>query len=494
MQKEHSLLKNSIFNTCKTFFNLVFPVITFTYASRILGDSGIGQVNFAKSVTAYFTMLATLGMKYYGTREAARLRDDRPAFNRFAHEMLIINFVMTAISYVLLFAAMAAVPKFKSYKTLLLVNSVAIALEGLGMEWLYQSVEEYRYIAIRSILFQAIGMAGLFIFVRDADDVVPYAVVLLVAGSGSYVLNFINARKYISFRRCGPYGFRRHIKPLVWLFAMALSIELYTILDSTMLGFMKGDAAVGRYTAAVKINKTVNSLITSIGVVLIPRLSYYIGQKRDDQVRDLVNKTYNYMFMLSIPAACGLFVLSDEIILLFSGKGFALAAVTMRILTPIVVIIPFSVITNLQIFIPMAKEKMILQSTMVGAVVNFTLNQLLIPRYGENGAAVATVVAEGAVTAVCFVNIGRFYDRRAIFAKYYQYCLAAISIPLAAVLSRLLPVGRWIGMFVVMTLSVTGYFSVLFVFRNPYLLEAWDIVRGKLLTVLEKKRNKADQK
>ena len=487
MAKGKSLLKNSIFNAGKTFFSLVFPVMTFTYASRILGDVGIGKVNFSRSVITYFTMLASLGMRYYGTREAAKLRDDRLAFNRFVHEMLIINLMMTLLSYALLFTAMAAVPKLKSYETLLLVNSAAIALEGLGMEWLYQSVEEYRYIALRSVLFQVIGLVCLFIFVREADDVLPYTIVLLAAGSGAYILNFINARKYISFRRCGPYHFKRHIKPLLWLLAMALSIELYTVLDSTMLGFLKGDAAVGRYTAAVKINKTVNSLITSVGVVLIPRLSYYIGQRKDNEVRELVNKTYNYMFMLSIPAAIGLFLLSDEIILLFSGRGFASAAGTMRLLTPIVVIIPFSVITNLQIFVPMAKEKLILQSTLAGAVINFTLNQLLIPRYAENGAAVATVVAEAAVTTICLVNIGRFYDRRAIFAKYHQYWLAAMAIPLSVAVCRLLPVGRWIGMAIMVGLSVVAYFSVLFALKNPYLLEARDIVKRKIHFLRSKK-------
>lgn len=487
MQKEHSLLKNSIFNAGKTFFNLVFPIITFSYASRILGEVGIGRVSFTKSIVTYFTMLATLGMRYYGTREAAKLRDNRSAFNKFVHEMMIINLVMTGVSYVLLFVVMTTVPELRGYETLLLISSVAILLEGLGMEWLYQSIEEYRYIALRSVLFQAIGLVGLFIFVQDADDVMPYTVVLLLAGSGSYILNFFNARKYISFRRCGPYELKRHIKPLIWLFAMALSIELYTVLDSTMLGLMKGDAAVGRYTAAVKINKTVNSLITSVGVVLIPRLSYYIGQRKDNEVRDLVNKTFNYMFMLSIPAAWGLFLLSDEIILLFSGRGFASSASTMRLLTPIVIIIPFSEITNLQIFIPMAKEKLILQSTLLGAVINFTLNQLLIPRYAENGAAVATVVAEAAVTAVCFVNIGRFYDRRAIFANYYQYWLAVIAIPVAAAVSRLFPVGRWGGLSIMVALSMTGYFSALFIMKNPYLLEALDIVKRKMHFLRNKK-------
>ena len=86
-----SLLRNSLFNIIKTLSNLIFPVITFAYASRILGDVGIGQVSFAKSVISYFTMIAMLGMQYYGTREGARFRDNPVQFSRFSQEMLMIN-------------------------------------------------------------------------------------------------------------------------------------------------------------------------------------------------------------------------------------------------------------------------------------------------------------------------------------------------------------------------------------------------------------------
>lgn len=480
MEKERSLIENSIFNIIKTFFNLIFPVITFTYASRVLGDVGIGKVNFSKSIITYFTMLATLGMKYYGTREAAKLRDNRHDFSKFACEMLVINLMTTVISYTLLFIAMLSIPKLKDYKTLLLISSMAIALEGLGMEWLYQAIEEYRYIALRSILFQMIALVGMFIFVHDADDVMSYAAILLFAGSGSYILNFINARKYISFRYYDSFKLMYHIKPLARLFAMAVSIELYTVLDSTMLGFLQDDAAVGRYTAAVKVTRMVNSLITSIGVVLIPRLSYYIEQKKGEQVKKLVNKTYNFMFMLSIPAALGLYFLSDDIILLFCGNGFASATLTLRILAPTVIIIPFSVITNLQIFIPMTRENYILQSTLVGAAINFTLNQLLIPKLAENGAAVATVLAETAVTAVCFVNIGRFFDKKSIFKKYGQYWIAAISVPIIVIICDYMIIDRWLKMGVVIIASIICYFSILLIIRNPYFIMACDIIKGKL--------------
>ena len=470
--KNKSLLRNSFFNLVKTFSSLVFPVVTFAYASRILGDTGIGQVNFTKSFISYFTMIAMLGMMYYGTREGAKLRDDPMQFSRFSQEMLIINGCTTVFAYALLIIAMFAVPKLLTYKTLLLVNSFAIVLQGMGMEWMYQAVEEYRYITLRSVLFQGISFVALFLFVRRPTDVVSYAVIQLLSSSGSYVLNFVNARKYIRFQRFDHYEIKKHLKPLLWLFAMTVSIELYTVLDSTMLGFLQGDAAVGRYTAAVKVNKMMNTLITAAGAVMIPRFSYYIYKREAKKVTYLVASVYNFVFMLSIPIAIGLCLFSVEIILLFSGEGFASAGLTMRLLTPIVVIIPFSIVANLQIFIPMEKEKLILQSTLTGAATNFILNMILIPRFAENGAAVATVLAETAVTAVCFWNIGKLYDRKTVFAKYSQYWIAAVSIPAIVIPVKYIPVHYIWQMCISIPVSAACYFTVLYLLRNPYLLEA----------------------
>ena len=144
MRKEKSLLQNYIFNLIKTLNGILFPIITFAYSSRVLGVDGVGQVNFAKSVIAYFTMLAMLGMNYYGTREAAKLRNDRERLSQFCLEMLSINGFTTIIAYILLTVSLLLIPLLQDYRNLLLICSSAIALQGMGMEWLYQAMEEYR--------------------------------------------------------------------------------------------------------------------------------------------------------------------------------------------------------------------------------------------------------------------------------------------------------------------------------------------------------------
>ena len=192
-------------------------------------------------------MLAMLGMNYYGTREAAKLRDDKNALSQFAREMLLINGCTTFVSSALAIACYIAIPKLHEYGTMFLVCAMAIPLQGLGMEWLYQALEEYRYITIRAMAFQGIALIAMLLFVRSEKDIVPYAAATLFASSGFYVLSFINARRYIDLSGAVHFEIRKHLPSLLWLFALAVSIELYTVLDSTMVGLLQGDAAVGRF-------------------------------------------------------------------------------------------------------------------------------------------------------------------------------------------------------------------------------------------------------
>lgn len=471
MNHEKSIIKNYLFNLLKTLTGLLFPVITFAYSSRILGVEGIGKVNFSKSYITYFSMIALLGMNYYGTREAAKLRDNKKLLSKFVQEMLIINAIATFVSYIILIISILLIPKLKNYETLLAVNSISIVLQGLGIEWLYQALEEYKYIAVRSVIFQFIALVLMFICVKKSGDVVLYALIYVFATYGSYILNFMNARKYIEWHWFESYELRKHIKPLFMLFAMAVSIQLYAVLDSTMLGFIQGDVAVGKYTAAVKINKMTTSLISSLGVVLIPRLSYYIGNHQIDRLKELIDKSYNFVFCLSVPISIGLFVLSDDILLLFSGKEFLTASVTMKLLSPIIILIPFNVVTNTQTFVPMGKEKLILMSTFSGAVMNIICNLVLIPIYAENGAAIATVLAEGVIAVICYLNARCYFPMKKIFRVYYQYWIAAAPIPFIVSVIKNIDTNYWIQLITSIGLSAIVYFILLILFRNCYVLE-----------------------
>ena len=148
------------------------PIITFPYASRVLLPKGIGMVNFANSIVSYFVMIAGLGISGYATREASRLRNDKISLSKFCKEILTINFISTGIAYILFIIALLFIPKLHDYKILLLVSSSSILFTTIGIDWFYTSQEEFKYITIRSFIFQIISLVFLFTFVRSSKDYV----------------------------------------------------------------------------------------------------------------------------------------------------------------------------------------------------------------------------------------------------------------------------------------------------------------------------------
>ena len=75
--KNKSLAKNAILNGIRNGLNLLFPLITFPYVSRVLQVEKLGEYNFANSVTSYFVLLAGLGISSYAVREGAKLREKK---------------------------------------------------------------------------------------------------------------------------------------------------------------------------------------------------------------------------------------------------------------------------------------------------------------------------------------------------------------------------------------------------------------------------------
>ena len=282
-QRNVSLKVNFIMNAILTLSSFLFPLITFPYISRILLPAGTGKVSFATSLVSYFAMLAQLGIPTYGIRACARVRDDRRELTQTTHELLYINMIMCVVSYIIFFLVLGLVPRLREERILYLIVSLTIAFNALGMEWLYKALEEYTYIAVRSIFFKLIALIAMFLMVHEKGDYVIYGGISIFASSASNILNFIHARRYIDRKPIRTLQLKKHGKAVGVFFAMSCATTIYTNLDTVMLGFMSSDVDVGYYHAAVKIKTILVGIVTSLGTVLLPRASYYIqGGKMEE--------------------------------------------------------------------------------------------------------------------------------------------------------------------------------------------------------------------
>ena len=474
-----SLKQNIALNLFRTLLSLLFPVITFPYASRVLLPEGIGRVAFARSFVDYFIIIATLGISTYGIRETAKVRDNREQLSKISREIITINMVSTVVSYLLLFTAMFCIPKLTNYRLLLIVISAKILFTALGLDWLYGGMEDYKYITTRAVVFQIISVILLFVFVHKPEDYLKYASIAVFSNVGSHVCNWIHSKKYIDLLVKAKLELKKHLKPIFVLFAMAVITKIYVVLDVTMLGFICSDWDVGIYTAAVKVNKVVLSLVVAACTVLMPRLSYYSEKKEIEKFNVLAYKGFNVLLLFSIPSSIGLSLVSYHVIMLFSGQHYVAAIPAMRIMNPIIVIIGISNFIGMQLFMPLRKEKYTLYSVICGAVVNFSMNLVLIPRYQAVGAAISTLCAEIIVTSVQLFLAKDIINLKELLKQFIVYLFDAsvMCIPVLIII-------RYIDNIVLSFVFgvVTGavvYGLLLLLQKNEILYSGIKIIKGK---------------
>ena len=405
-----SVKANYLFNLINSASQLLFPLITFPYASRIMMADGIGQVNFFQSIISYISLFTCLGIPMYAIREVAKVRDNPEKMTRITVEILLLHAFLTLLGYMAVAVICLTVTKVQTDIPLFLLLSATIFFTAIGCEWFYQGIEDFKYVAIRGFLVKLLSVVLLFLFVKTKEDILWYGAYTVLGVLGGNIFNFIRLRKYlhrdvIDFRALHPL---RHLKPALHVFALNVVISIYLQLNNVLLGFMKDAEAVGYFTAATKIMMITMSISSSLGAVIMPRTSNLIAEGRMDEFRILIQKSYDFVLALAMPLTVGLIFTSPSIILLLSGEGFAPAVLTSQIVASNILMVGLSGVMGIQVLYPLGKINIVILCTLIGAAVNVFFNVLLIPRYGHNGTAVAYMLAEVAVTVSMFL-IGRKY-------------------------------------------------------------------------------------
>lgn len=392
--KKKSLGLNAFLNGLRSVLNLLFPLITFPYVSRILSVSGIGIYNFSNTYVSYFLLIAGLGIATYAVREGAKYRDDQEKIEKFSSEVFSINMIATVIAYLLLFASLLIFRNLNNYISCILIFSLQILFTTLGTEWIYTIYEDYAYITIRSIAFKIISIVLLFILVKKPTDYLIYAAITVFAGVGSNILNFIHAKNFIHIRLTIKTNWRYHLKPILVIFASAVAVTIYVSSDTTILGLLKNDYAVGVYSTSVKIYSMAQSLLSAILTVTIPRLAFLWGQKRIKKYNNVLTKVINSLGILVLPAALGLIMLSQEVILIIASKKYLPSVNSLRIISWAIIFSIFAWIFSDCVLIPAKRENLVLRNTIITAIENIALNFILIPFMSYDGTSLSTVLAE----------------------------------------------------------------------------------------------------
>lgn len=477
-----SIRENFIYNIINTVCGLLFPLVTYPYAFRILTANGIGIVNFLNSIISYIVLLTSLGIPLYGIRETARVRDNPRELTRTTIEIISLNLFLNIIGYLIVFILCLTIPEIKELWGLFILLSTSIIFTTLGCQWFYSGIEDFKYITIRGLIVRIACTVFLFLVVKSKNDLYWYALYTVLITSGNYIINFICLKNKISVKSISisELNILKHIKPASAVFIFSLITSIYLNLDKVMLGFMQDAKSVGYYTASSQIAHILITIVAALGAVMLPRSSNLIKLGKFEDFYRLLKKAYYFIIMLAMPLCIGCFIMAPVLIHVFCGSGYDPAIQTLRILCPIIIALGVSNLIGLQMLYPMDLIKLVTFSTCIGATINFTLNVLLIPLFSQDGAAIASVAAECSVT-ITQIILAKKYIKFYLFSKqFFLYLGASIIMGSCCYLVLLLGFKDIINLIFTPILGMFIYIFILSVFKDKFIIELRHIITSKL--------------
>lgn len=478
-----SVKKNILLNGINTLTSILFPVVTFPYAARVLLPEGIGAINFLNSIIGYIVLLTSLGIPLYAVKEVAKYQNDRNQRDKTTVEIIILSTILCLFGYIAVFFLAEYVPQIHRQASLFYVLSLTIVFTTIGVNWFYQGVEDFKFITIRALIFRVLSAACLFLFVKSPSDLIVYGWIIVGSTVGNNFINFIHLRKHIAIKGIvlSDLNLKRHIRPTLQVFILNLIISLYIQLNSIMLGFLSGDEQVGFFTAGTRISHIGLTIIGSLATVMLPRASNLIEKGDNDGFINIINKSLNLTLGLSIPMTAGLMILATPITIVFCGSDFYDSIPVLLLNAPVVIFVSLTNVMGIQILYPKDKINIVIWSVTGGAVANILLNILLIPDYGAVGAAIATLIAEFIVLLLQIVLGKQYFPFRIRQLFNRNYVLSTVIMTIAVGASILITHNLIYQLIIGLIVGVSSYFISLMSVKDPLAIEMTNFAKSKLL-------------
>lgn len=459
-----SIKINILWNVVRVTSNLLFPLITFPYASRILGPESIGLFNFSLAIASYFTLFASLGFPVYGTREIAVAKNKYRVFNDTVNAIFSAN-MLAAFLVTIIYVVFCIIVERENL-TLFLVVGLSIMLSAISFEWFYQGIEDFKYLTIRGIIVKSVSVVCLFIFVKSSDDLIIYAILTVVAICGNNVLNLLRLRKYVRLRFTRK-DILKHSRGASILFLGSIAVSLYSYMNDILVGALDSMEGVAFFSTGNKVIHIVLSVMNVVSASIVPRMSELISMGKNDESVVLQKQGLNLILYAAIPMCIGMVVLAKPIILLFAGEKFLPAVAVLQILSLLIIVVPLSSFLGYQVLIPNRKEKYGNYAVISGAIVNIGFAFLLVPKISFLGVAVSLLLAEITITLVHL-----YYSKRYMQLRWHDF------IPVKSLISGVIMgaviyflKGKYEGTaftFISITVGAFIYISMLILTRDSF--------------------------
>lgn len=418
--KEHSLVRNFIYNSAYQIISIITPLITSPYISRKLGALPLGVYSYTYAIASYFLIFAILGVKNYGNRSIARVRENREERSRTFCSIYFFQFITSLIfvfGYVLYLIAFSP----QNIK-IAIVQGLLVLSATFDITWFFWGMEQFKTTTMRNIVVKVFTVALILVSVKTPDDLWKYTMIMAGGVLISQLIMWPFIPKYVDWYKPTASQVLAHFKPNCVLFIPVIAASLYKYMDKLMLGNMSEMSLLGYYENAERLVQIPNSLVTALGTVMLPRMSNIVKKGQSEQYKSLIKKSMVFAVFLSSAFCFGILTVSNSFVPLFFGEEFIPVIKLLYLLAPIMIFISWADVIRTQYLLPNSMDTSFLISVLAGTIVNFAMNYTLIPKMRARGAAIGTLFAE---FTVCVLQTIAVRKKLPIF-NYFKICIPFI--------------------------------------------------------------------
>lgn len=414
LKNYRQLIENFFSLSILNALNVLLPLVTLPYILHVVGKANYGAYSYVYTVLQYVIMFSTYGFNFSATKQISQCRDDKEAVSRIYNAVIACKGVIAVVLSALLFLSSRIV--FKDEVGLLMF------LYGLGMVvgdiftpvWLFQGMEKMKYMTLVNASSKILFTVLIFIVVRERED---FDLLILLNSFGyllAGLLSLILVYRQFHIRFC-----RTTIKELLFqikeggaVFGSTFGMNLYRNANVIILKQFVSDDLVGLYSAAEKVIKGFQSLISPAAQALFPHLSLrFKGQSIKNNMHLLRKISLPFTAVVVLVTIC-VYAFAPLISDILCGEEFVACVPLIRIMTLVILFGEINYLLGIVGLINMDGQRYFFRSVLITGIFSVVFMLLMTPYCGVYAAAWAMSMSEILLFVLCLLSLHHINRRK----------------------------------------------------------------------------------
>ena len=461
------VIKNYLYNLSYQILTIILPIITVPYVTRIFTSEVLGNYIFYNSIVSYFSLFAMLGIGVYGTKQIAAASDVSSTFWNIYAIQLIASILAIVVYLIVAFS----IPQMSG--VIPLIVGITLFANMMDISWLFSGKEDFKKITIRNIVVRLIGVISIFTFVKSSDDLYLYVFLIVIFDFLGQFVMWVPAKKFIKRPSFNAKVIKKNLHPIVLLFLPQVAISLYVVLDRTLLGLLGSYSDVGIYEQGQKLISILLKVVSSLGVVMLPRVANLLSERRDKEAQNMVKFSFILYNLIIFPMIFGLIAVNEVFVKLFLGQNFQDVKYVLYVIVFNIMFVGWTNILGYQVLVVRNKNKEFMLSTTIPAFVSVAVNIAVIPFFGYIGASITSVVVEILVFAIQWYYSRNIINKNLLFNKDLAKIICSSLVMFGAVMLCKMTLGLdgIIGLAIYLAVGGISYLGMIFLLKTVNIKE-----------------------